>query len=53
VKYLITFFIILTCILVASIPSIHDWERRNDYPFGRMCDPNIFNGYHSSCREVR
>lgn len=36
------------CLLVIQ-PRIARWERANAYPYGRMCDPNIFNAYHSTC----
>lgn len=29
---------------------VSQWERAHGYPWGRMCDPNIFNFYVSTCR---
>lgn len=36
--------------LAYGVPAINSWEKANNFPYGRMCDPNIFNGYTSSCR---
>lgn len=36
--------------LMIVSPAINAWEKANGYPYGRMCDPNIFNLYHSTCR---
>jgi len=29
---------VLTVALVATLPSIHAWERQNDFPFGLLCE---------------
>ena len=35
--------------LIISASAIARWEKANDYPYGRMCDPNVFNLYTSTC----
>ena len=35
--------------LLVGVPMIGQWEKANGFPFGRMCDANIFNLYQSSC----
>jgi hypothetical protein len=37
--------------LLIGVPTIDRWERANAYPYGRMCDPNLFNFYQSSCHD--
>lgn len=51
-RYVVTLGLMLaiTVCLLALTPAIHKWERDNGYPYGRMCDPNIFNLYTSTCR---
>jgi hypothetical protein len=42
----------LFCISIAglvSVPAIHQWERENGFPFGRMCEPNFFTFYQDTC----
>lgn len=41
--------IVLTGYMLLAVDNISKWERANGYPYGRMCDPNIFNLYHSTC----
>lgn len=36
--------------LIVAAPHISAWEKQNGYPYGRMCDPNIFNLYTSTCK---
>jgi len=40
----------LGILLIVVSPAINAWEKANGYPYGRMCDPNIFNLYQSTCR---
>lgn len=37
--------------LIVAAPHISAWEKANGYPYGRMCDPNIFNLYTSTCNK--
>lgn len=32
----------------AIIPTIHEWERANDYPYGKMCN-SAFTFYVDTC----
>lgn len=41
--------LVSSILLLLAVPAIHAWERRNGYPYGRMCDPNLFNLYTSTC----
>jgi hypothetical protein len=41
--------IFVTITLLMASAEIGAWEKQNGYPYGRMCDPNIFNLYHSTC----
>lgn len=42
--------IALTGWLLLVVGQVNAWEKSHGYPYGRMCDANIFNLYQSTCR---
>jgi hypothetical protein len=45
---LILSWLVIVTSLFALSPAISAWERRNGYPYGRMCD-SIFTGFEDTC----
>ncbi len=39
--------LMLVCI-VAAIGPIHQWERANNYPYGKVCN-SVFTGWQDTC----
>jgi hypothetical protein len=50
-KWLLALILCLA-VLVAALPTIHAWERDNDYPFGKMCH-SVFTGFVDTCSHQR
>jgi hypothetical protein len=41
--------VLLAMIGIASLPTIHTWERNAGYPWGKMCN-SAFTFYVDTCR---
>lgn len=50
VIFALMFWSVLTLVGLNMTGAIHTWEKAHHYPYGRMCDPNLFNLYVSTCK---